>query len=216
MAVKEPKHGPVLELILQQMSEKLEPLDDGPNFVGAIWRILDGERDAEILYGNLGFHFWLAIDTILQGLSDVSAIADLLPREGLPILGLEPGNFEGLRSHAATKTQEAKELIAKIGGTPNQDTRHKLQRYADLILGTVGACAGEALAREFVAREQNGMRTGGATWTALADVIDRILAGERNLNALCDGLESGPFIIAGTILHGLSDNAALHDLPHDS
>jgi hypothetical protein len=198
LAVKRPStHRPLLELGL----EKLEPRDDWPTFVDSIRHIVAGERDPEILHGSLGFYLSLAIDTILQGLSDPSAIADLLPREGLPLLGLFP------RYQVADKIEEA-----KSEGPPRQGISNDLRPHADLILATVGAYAGEAPAHEFVARNQREMRKAGAPWSALSDAIDRILTGEGDSETLCDHLDSGSLIIVKTILQALADRSSVSDL----
>jgi tetratricopeptide (TPR) repeat protein len=86
--------------------------------------------------------------------------------------------------------------------------------HASLINAIVNACAGVPRAREVVAHEQEGMRM--SAWAPLADAIDRILAGNRSVNEICDGLDSAQFIIAGATLYFLSDDMASWELPQNS
>ena len=56
------------------------------------------------------------------------------------------------------------------------------------------------------------MRQGHPDWAKLAAVLDRILAGERDADALCENLDPDPAMIVEAILHGLADPATLDDL----
>lgn len=94
-------------------------------------------------------------------------------------------------------------------------TRHELRRRAPLIVATVGACAGQAEARALVAEHQAAMRKGGASWANLADVLDHVLAGERDSEVLCEGLHFEDSMIIETILQALSDPSTLADLLPD-
>lgn len=91
-------------------------------------------------------------------------------------------------------------------------TRHELRRHAELIAATVAACAGHQEARERVANYQAAMRQGHPDWTKLAVVLDRIFAGERDEDVLCESLLPDLAMIIEAILHGLADPATLDDL----
>ena len=56
------------------------------------------------------------------------------------------------------------------------------------------------------------IREGGAGWTKVADVLDRVLAGERDPEVLCEGLDAEGSMIIETILQALSDPSTLADL----
>ena len=91
-------------------------------------------------------------------------------------------------------------------------TRHELRRHAKLIAATVAACAGHPEARERVANYQEAMRQAGPDWAKLAAVLDRILAGERDEDALRESLGPDQSMVLEAILHGLANPATLDDL----
>lgn len=91
-------------------------------------------------------------------------------------------------------------------------TRHELRRFAPIILATVAACAGQPEAREAVTQYQQAMSQGGPGWQAASRVLDRILAGERDETALCEGLNSTAALLIESILQGLADPDTLSDL----
>ena len=88
-------------------------------------------------------------------------------------------------------------------------TRHKLRRYAELIAVTVAACAGQPKARERVADYQAAMRQAGPVWPKLAAVLDRVFAGERDADALCESIHPDLAMIRRSHLArpGRSDHA---------
>ncbi len=88
-------------------------------------------------------------------------------------------------------------------------TRHELQRHLPLILGVVAAVEQPEARAEF---EQllKGLKEGGLTEFVAA--IRQILAGERDEEALCDGLDPDDSMIVETILRGLADPSTLEDL----
>lgn len=91
-------------------------------------------------------------------------------------------------------------------------TRHELRQFSDLILATVAACAGQSEAREVVTQYQQAMSQADPEWQALSRVLDRLLVGERDETALCEGLPFNSAMIIETILQGLADPATLADL----
>lgn len=90
--------------------------------------------------------------------------------------------------------------------------RHALRRHAVLITATVAACAGHQEAGEFVANSQAAMRQSVPNVAKLAAVLDRVVAGERDEDALCENLGPDSAMIVEAILHGLADPATLDDL----
>jgi len=56
------------------------------------------------------------------------------------------------------------------------------------------------------------MRKGGEDWTQTANAIDRILAGERDEESLCEGLDFNSSMIIETIVQALADPSTLQDL----
>jgi len=59
------------------------------------------------------------------------------------------------------------------------------------------------------------MRQGTEDWAKLADALDRLRAGERNTDALLDGLGWHSGLIVETILQTLADPARLEALQAD-
>ena len=60
-------------------------------------------------------------------------------------------------------------------------------------------------ARAEVAQYQEQMRQAGPDWIPLADALDRLLAGERKADTLCEGLHFQAALIMETILQGIAD-----------
>ena len=56
------------------------------------------------------------------------------------------------------------------------------------------------------------MSQAGPELQALSRVLDRLLAGERDETALCEGLDFQHALLIETILQGLADPATLADL----
>jgi tetratricopeptide (TPR) repeat protein len=88
-------------------------------------------------------------------------------------------------------------------------TRYQLRQHAPLILGTVMAVQDHDQRKQFEAAlpqlEQHG-------WTDLVAAIRRILAGERDADALCEKLDMEDSMIVEAILAGLADPSTLSDL----
>ena len=91
-------------------------------------------------------------------------------------------------------------------------TRHELRQFAPVIVATVAASAGQPEAREAVTQHQQAMSQGGPGWQAVSQVLGRILAGERDETALCEGLDLQKAMLIETMLQGLADPATLSDL----
>lgn len=105
--------------------------------------------------------------------------------------------------------RQAREAKRKFPGT-----RHELQRHAELITATVAACSDDEQAAELVATHQEKMRQCGPDGTRSADALDRLLSGDRDADALCDGLSpiEDEAMIIEAILAGLLDPSSLSDL----
>ena len=56
------------------------------------------------------------------------------------------------------------------------------------------------------------MRQVDPDWTRCANALDRVLSGDRDPDALCDGLDYDTAMIIEAILAGLSDPSSLSDL----
>ncbi len=93
--------------------------------------------------------------------------------------------------------------------------RNELRRHAQLIVATVAACARHKEARELVAKQQAAMRQGGEDWANLAAALDRLLAGERDADTLCEDLGPDQAMIIEAILQGIADPSSLQDLLPD-
>ena len=91
-------------------------------------------------------------------------------------------------------------------------SKHELKRHRELILGIFGALAGDGNSKKLVANHQDQMRKGGKDWTALANVINRILGGERDEESLCDGLGTDQYLIVSTVLGGIENPETLQFL----
>ncbi|MCP4699661.1 MAG: tetratricopeptide repeat protein [Gammaproteobacteria bacterium] len=92
--VKEPEQRPDLEEGLTQMAEQ-----GWGDLATAIRRILDGERDEEVLCEPLDGEDAAIITTILQGIQDPESLKELMeepkiPAEGDPLGGLNSGEKE--------------------------------------------------------------------------------------------------------------------------
>lgn len=186
-----------------------------------IWcrKVIDGSRQAGDVFttaralGNFA--------SLLSSQPDRLAEARQLAEEGLAIsTTLDPGaseiwkaysilaniaSQEGRPSQADEYRRLAREAKRNFAGT-----RHELRRRASIIFMTVAAIHDsgqrDALEQGLPSLEQSG-------WTNLVTVIRRILSGERDADALCEGLDdSDDSMIVETILAGLEDPSTLQDL----
>ena len=71
---------PVARTQLEELLPRLEQVG-GTNVGNPIRRILDGERNADVLCESLDFDDSMIVEAILQGLDDPSSLQDLLPDE---------------------------------------------------------------------------------------------------------------------------------------
>ena len=112
-----------------------------------------------------------------------------------------------LQAQAREHRRLAREAKRSFAGT-----RHQLRQFAPVILATVAACAGRVEGLQTLKQFQLMLTQAGADGQALSRALDRILAGERDETALCEGLESNFAMIIETILQGLADPSTLADL----
>jgi hypothetical protein len=84
--------------------------------------------------------------------------------------------------------------------------------HATVIAAVVAVCAGQDESRDFVAAHVGAMRKGGGDWLACADAIERILAGERDEQRLCDNAGTISSMIIDTILRAIADPTTLSAL----
>ncbi len=126
--------------------------------------------------------------------------------------------IEDQESQAATDTNRKAELLAQARDHRRlarqtkfkfPGTSHKLRKHVPVILGAIRAIQEPKHHQEF---EQvlDGMKQHG--WTNLVTAIRRILAGERDADALCDSLDLEDSMIVETIIQGLADPSTLADL----
>jgi len=116
----------------------------------------------------------------------------------------------GLQTNAREYRRLARDAKRNFAGT-----RHELRQLAPLIHAVVDACTGQPEARQAVTKHQQQMSQAGAELQPLSRALDRILAGERDENTLCEGLHPNHAMIIETVLHALSDPSTLKDLLPD-
>ena len=109
---------------------------------------------------------------------------------------------------AADYRRQARDAKRRFAGTA-----HELKRHRPLIAATVQALANPelvpALNEALSGMEQHG-------WTNLVAAIRRLLAGERDADALCGPLDSEDSMIVETILQALADPSLLQTLLADT
>jgi tetratricopeptide (TPR) repeat protein len=140
-----------------------------------------------------------------------SILAQIAEQEALgvpPSAGSGGGPAEaGTPNRAREYRRLAREAKRNFAGT-----RHELRQFAPVILATVAACAGRAEGLQAVKQFQLVLAQNGPEGVALSRVLDRILAGERDEAALCEGLQYNAGMIIDAILAGLRDPQTLADL----
>ena len=129
-------------------------------------------------------------------------------------LGVPPSGGSGREPAKAGTTNQAREYrrLAREARRNFAGTRHELRRFAPVILATVAACAGQAEGLQAVKQFQPMLAQAGPEGESLSRALDRILAGERDEAALCEGLQFNAAMIIETILAGLADPQTLADL----
>ncbi len=121
-------------------------------------------------------------------------------------------------SEAATDSHRRAELLAearehrRLAREAKRNfagTRHELRRRLPLIVSVIMAVQ-DTEERQKLERALPGMEQRG--WTKLVAAIRRVLAGERDADALCENLDLEDSMIVETILQGLADPSTLADL----
>jgi tetratricopeptide (TPR) repeat protein len=103
--------------------------------------------------------------------------------------------------------RQARESYAAFMGA-----QHKLRERGELIVATVAEVHGNAEAGELVKQYQEAMRKADENWHRAADALDRILAGERDEDLLCEPLHYEGAMIIHAILQGIADPETLKPL----
>jgi tetratricopeptide (TPR) repeat protein len=115
---------------------------------------------------------------------------------------------QGERAPAREYRRLAREVKRNFAGT-----RQELRKHAPLILSAVAAVSQPRLRAQFETAlpqlEQRG-------WTNLVAAIRRILAGERDVDDLCEPLDLEDSMIVDAILRGLDDPSTLQELQADA
>jgi hypothetical protein len=108
--------------------------------------------------------------------------------------------LEESREHARRARQARRRVII---------TRQEMTPHLPLVLATVGAALDgsyrEPLEQLLAQREQHG-------WGKLVAVLRRIVAGERDVEALCDGLDAEDSMIVDMAVGVLTDEGLLDEL----
>jgi len=92
-------------------------------------------------------------------------------------------------------------------------TRYVLRPHLQTVVGAVIALQDPEQRTEFEQR-LHGLEAHG--WTALASAVRRILAGEREVDALCQGLDAADSLIVDAILQGIEDPILLQELMEEA
>jgi tetratricopeptide (TPR) repeat protein len=91
--------------------------------------------------------------------------------------------------------------------------RTQLQQHGPLISAVIASVSGYPAAQAFVSQMQESFLQSESEWADLAPVIDLILAGQRNVDALTVNLAGLPSLIVEAILEGIKDPASIEARP---
>jgi tetratricopeptide (TPR) repeat protein len=163
--------------VAKQIIARYQDSKDWGNLVAAFRHILDGEHDIEVLRVGLDRTDYVIVHIILAQLAG-EAPAPSAP----PAVASEP---------ASPGRGAASEAIARIR-----------EEWGPLIQAVVAACQGDNEAAAEVAPFLHQLAQQD-DWRDLVAVLRRILAGERDPNALLAGLDDTDAIIAGNVLQAL-------------
>ncbi len=138
-------------------------------------------------------------------------LAEIADKEALVV---PPSGGSGGEPAKAGTPNQAREYrrLARDAKRNFAGTRHELRQLAPVILATVAACAGQAEGLQAVKQFQPMFAQAGPEGQATSRALDRILAGERDETALCEGLGFNSAMLIETILTGLADPQTLADL----
>jgi len=154
--------------------------------VDAIQRVWAGERDEEALTENIDYNSRAIVHAIL---------AQLAGERPSPPGPLSRGTGEG-ETPTPTPAPQAEE------GQEEAALAAILQQWAPVIAAVVAACRGN---QDAAAQLQPflGKMAQQDDWRALSAVLRRILAGERDPNALLPGLDATDMLIVAAVLQTL-------------
>jgi tetratricopeptide (TPR) repeat protein len=137
-----------------------------------------------------------AIRSIIAGERDIEVLRESLFSTGFVIVHTILARLSGAAPAIPepTATPQPADASAAIAGIR--------QQWAPIVEAIVAACQGDAEAGAQVARLLDQLAQQD-DWRALAAVLRRILAGERDADALLVGLDATDALIAGDVLRGL-------------
>jgi len=178
----------------------LQQLEEGwPTTVASVRRILTGERDIEVLREGLSCRAYVVIHTILAQLAGGALTPNPSPNAGRGEEDLSPAPSpnSGGGEEALTPTPSP-----NTGGGEEEAVARVRQQWAALVQAVVAACRGNQQAATELAPflEQLSAQD---DWRALAGVLGRIIAGERDPHALLPGLDATDTLIASDVLRAL-------------
>jgi len=95
----------------------------------------------------------------------------------------EIADRESRSEQAADYRRQARDAKRNYAGTS-----HQMKQFAPLIAVVAGAVAGDQAARDELGQWLQGLTEAGAETAKLAGAIERLVAGDRDPDALCEGL----------------------------
>ena len=121
--------------------------------------------------------------------------------------GSQTGDRQGQAGPAIKYRRQARDAKRNYAGIA-----HEMKRFAQLIAIVVGAAAGDEQARSAVGPVLQHLTKAGGESAKLATAIERILAGERDADALCAPIEENAAMVVETILQAIADPSVLEAL----
>lgn len=155
----------------------------------------------------------LAIDKTLDpGAAEIWKTYNLLAKiADQEALGVPPSGGSGGKPAKAGTPNQAREYrrLARDAKRNFAGTRHELRQHAPLILAT---CIAVQNAGQRPVLDEALRRYADSSWKEMVAAIHRILAGERDEEALQEGQFGNSPMVLDAILQGLADPATLADL----
>lgn len=189
--------------VLRQNSQPLELANSLNNLAALL-----SEQPARLAEARELAQEALAIRERLDpGRAEIWATYTTLAKIAAQEAAVDPARHAALESEAEDHRRNARTAWRAFPGG-----RQALRQYAPLIHVAVAACADHPKVSRQLAEHQAALRQGGTEWAKLADALDRLLAGERDAEALCHGQDYENSLILETILQGLADPDSLADL----
>jgi len=124
-------------------------------------------------------------------------------------LSSEPWKTYGILAQLAEKREHMDEVrewrrkeqesFAAFAGSDTQ-----IKQFEPLIASIVQAANGDEKTKAYLEGEYPKMQAGGGVWIQVAQAIQRILAGERDVNILTDGIDREEALIIRRVLQALN------------